>query len=439
VREANAWVQIAALALTAVSAFSKGGDGGLGAYLNNIRELSQENIKLTQQVLLSVAQVHAKLAELPDRMRTVFIEVKGYELAQETQQALNLLTQVEGNVAANGRLRSSDKEKCEDILKICARLTGARAAPYGIGGTAASCIAVTGAIDARAHWFLGREREFKRWVGNAYLPWFDAILGGGESSLQRSFFDEGARLQSMTAALLSRLPEAQRTAMQAQWQEIATSEPAQRSSEFSLACGTYHVQTGERRGPCVRKDCDHLIALRSPLSFSSMSTGQDRLDHILKANELTTAEAQTIPDSEYAQSRAMSLLRRDIDSPRPEVRNCYCVDWAEIPIYTPASAVELVGWFETSQSEGMPTISLTTKVQPTSLACPTVAAQGRVADVTAQSKVIDGYLNPVRLTIDDLKSTELTNYNAQRAIVFSIYKLLDATRSSRNAFLRYAS
>ena len=31
---------------------------------------------------------------------------------------------------------------------------------------------------------------------------------------------------------------------------------------------------------------------------------------------------------------------------------------------------------------------------------------------------------------------ELASYNAQRALVFTTYKLLDATRASRNAFAR---
>ena len=75
-RDAHAWVQVAALALSAISAFSRGGDGGLGAYLANIKQLSEENIRLTREVLLRVAEIQAKLAELPERMRRIFVEVR---------------------------------------------------------------------------------------------------------------------------------------------------------------------------------------------------------------------------------------------------------------------------------------------------------------------------------------------------------------------------
>ena len=127
-------------------------------------------------MLLRVAEIQAKLAELPERMRRIFVEVQGYQLAQQTQTALNLLQAVEESYKQRGKLRDVDRRSCEQILQTCANLTGARAAAYGVGGTAASCIAVIGAVDARAHWFLGRQADFRRWVAIAYLPWFDAIL-----------------------------------------------------------------------------------------------------------------------------------------------------------------------------------------------------------------------------------------------------------------------
>lgn len=46
-KPADAWVQIAMLALSAISAFSKSGDGGIGAYLSNLQTLGRENIRLT--------------------------------------------------------------------------------------------------------------------------------------------------------------------------------------------------------------------------------------------------------------------------------------------------------------------------------------------------------------------------------------------------------
>ena len=208
-RDAHAWVQVAALALSAISAFSRGGDGGLGAYLANIKQLSEENIRLTREVLLRVAEIQAKLAELPERMRRIFVEVQGYQLAQQTQTALNLLQAVEESYKQRGKLRDVDRRSCEQILQTCANLTGARAAAYGVGGTAASCIAVIGAVDARAHWFLGRQADFRRWVAIAYLPWFDAILGDSEFSLYRSLIDEGTLLTNMGATALNGLPAAQ--------------------------------------------------------------------------------------------------------------------------------------------------------------------------------------------------------------------------------------
>ena len=124
--------------------FLQGGDGGLGAYLANIKQLSEENIRLTREVLLRVAEIQAKLAELPERMRRIFVEVQGYQLAQQTQTALNLLQAVEESYKQRGKLRDVDRRSCEQILQTCANLTGARAAAYGVGGTAASCIAVIG-------------------------------------------------------------------------------------------------------------------------------------------------------------------------------------------------------------------------------------------------------------------------------------------------------
>ena len=125
-RDAHAWVQVAALALSAISAFSRGGDGGLGAYLANIKQLSEENIRLTREVLLRVAEIQAKLAELPERMRRIFVEVQGYQLAQQTQTALNLLQAVEESYKQRGKLRDVDRRSCEQILQTCANLTGAR-------------------------------------------------------------------------------------------------------------------------------------------------------------------------------------------------------------------------------------------------------------------------------------------------------------------------
>ena len=122
-------VQVAALALSAISAFSRGGDGGLGAYLANIKQLSEENIRLTREVLLRVAEIQAKLAELPERMRRIFVEVQGYQLAQQTQTALNLLQAVEESYKQRGKLRDVDRRSCEQILQTCANLTGARAPP----------------------------------------------------------------------------------------------------------------------------------------------------------------------------------------------------------------------------------------------------------------------------------------------------------------------
>jgi hypothetical protein len=434
-RDAHAWVQVAALALSAISAFSRGGDGGLGAYLANIKQLSEENIRLTREVLLRVAEIQAKLAELPERMRRIFVEVQGYQLAQQTQTALNLLQAVEESYKQRGKLRDVDRRSCEQILQTCANLTGARAAAYGVGGTAASCIAVIGAVDARAHWFLGRQADFRRWVAIAYLPWFDAILGDSEFSLYRSLIDEGTLLANMGATALNGLPAAQRQAMTAQWQAIIANGPGSASQEFVLACGTYGKQTGTKRGKCIESVCDPRMVSRD-LEINSA------LGRILEASRMAEPELAELPppaSNRLAPKATMdaapalgdaSVLARHKDF-------CYCGSYAADPIYTPDRASGLVGTLRSYQDENqMPQLALDRGWKAATPAHCGIAVNGGETTEAGQAAAVQRQFKSVEDALGRFDGNELASYNAQRALVFTTYKLLDATRASRNAFAR---
>lgn len=439
VREAHAWVQVAALALSAISAFSRGGDGGLGAYLANIKQLSEENIRLTREVLLRVADIQAKLAELPERLRRIFIEVQGYRLAQQTQTALNLLQAVEESYKVRGKLRDVDRRSCEQILQTCADLTGARAAAYGIGGTAASCIAVIGAVDARAHWFLGRQADFRRWAAIAYMPWFDAILGESEFSLYRSLIEEGTLLANMGATTLNGLPAAQRQAMTAQWQAIIASEPGSASQEFVLACGTYGKQTGTKRGKCIESVCDPRVLSGGDLPVDSP------LARVLQASRMEEQELAALPAPQRDK-----LAPKAVTAASPALGEtpalyghkdfCYCGTYAADPVYTPDRASGLVGTLRSYQDENqMPQLALDRGWKTATPAQCSVVVNGTDATEAGQATAVQRQLKSVEDMLGRFDGNELASYNAQRALVFTTYKLLDATRASRNAFSRVAA
>ena len=430
VRPANAWIQVAALALSAISTFSKGGDGGLGAYLSNIKALSEENIRLSQNILARVSDLQASMQQLPERMRRVFIEVTGYQLAQQAQTGLNLVLAVEASVKANGRLTAADRVRCEDALAICANLTGARAAPYGIGGTAASCIAMVSAIDARAHYFLGRSDAFRRWVGIAYLPWLDAMLSAQDYSVMGTLREEGGLLNSMTQASLAGLPAAQRAVIENHWQQLVLAEPGTSSQEFVLACGTYAAQTGVNRR-CVEHECTEPPGRR-------ISSVEGKTGKALRAFQGSPLRAVSFEGQQSKPVSQAALAGMSTAGASP--LGCFCSRVEEDRVYAPASASGLLGRLRAVTGEdGATQLVLDRRWAAQPVENCVAVVNGTAAGGADQTAAVQGHFKPISDAMDKFETTDLAAYNAQRVLVYTTYRLMDATRATRNALARVAS
>lgn len=419
-RQANAqYLEAASLALTAISMFSRGGDSGLGAYLKNIKLLSEENIRLTREVLQRVAELQASMTMLPQEMRRVFIEVQGYQVATRTQEIVNELLLVEANVKANGRLQTSDRARCERIIEVCGTLSGARAAPYGVGGTAASCIAMIGAVDARARWFLGKHDEYRRWVRIAYLPWFDDILSNKEASLWSVFLEEGQALLAMAKTALTELPEPLRTAMSAPWEAVTQRAAGSPSSQVSLACGTYAQAVGTRRGECVRQYCE----LRGP----GRTPSGGGIGDVVEAARLSEEEVMTVMSLRPA-SAGMVAVPAD-------KRDCFCTSYATEPVYTSAYAQAIVGTLRNApDAVGTPRIGFKSAWGAASVEqCPAVI-KAAPAPIEQMAAAIHTQMKPMTDALDVFEKRVLANYNAQLGLVFVTHGLLIATRAARRTF-----
>lgn len=65
-----------------------------------------------------------------------------------------------------------------------------------------------------------------------------------------------------------------------------------------------------------------------------------------------------------------------------------------------------------------------------------IAVNGGETTEAGQAAAVQRQFKSVEDALGRFDGNELASYNAQRALVFTTYKLLDATRASRNAFAR---
>lgn len=436
IRPAEAvWLQVAALALSAISAFSKHGDGGVGAYLQNIKELTEENIRLTQGVLVGIGQIQSQLETMPERMRQIFIEVKGYELKQGTQTALDKLLLIESRLKKNRRLDSSDRRECQLILDSCAEMTGARSAPYGRGGTAAASIALIGSIEARASWFLHRSDNFRRRVSIAYLPWFEQIFLDQDGSLQRLFIAEGSELVRQGESALNGLPDGMKGALAATWKQGISTDPGGGKLEATIACGSFANQTGTRLGDCTDYMCMRNEVLSNPGTQKLLSAIKD-----LEVSEKDISQIQA--RTAASRSSLSSVQSTDLSNATPEGRDrCFCTKREAIPIYTPQTGAGYVASVSNEMIDGAPQMRLTTEWrQQEPAACP-VFVNGNVASKEGQfaSAKTSAGASEVNKRFQAFVDGDLAKFNSQRAIVYATYLLLDAARGAHEQFRRVAT
>lgn len=430
-RPAEAWLQVAALALSAVSAFSKHGDGGVGAYLQNIKELSEENIRLTQRALIGIGEIQGQLETMPERLRLVFLEVKGYELKQGTQTSLDKLLLVESHFKKNGRLDSNDRRDCQWVVDKCAEMTGARSSPYGRGGTAAACIALIGSIEARASWFLRRTDNFRQRVSIAYLPWFDEIFLDQDGSLQRTFLTEGRELAGLSTSSLAGLPDGVKAALTPVWKTVISSDPGASKAEAALACGSYARLTRYQLGDCIDRIC--------PGEPTSNSPEYEMLRRILKEQELSPAEVLEI-EANNISLRANGAVADKKTFAAPKRSPCFCSQHARVPVYTPQTGAGLFVTVKNDMVNGVPQIGMTTEWRQQAPASCTVFVNGESAVTADQFAAARDSARGSDLTksLDAFIAGELAKYNDQRAIVYTTYLLLDAASSAREQFKQVA-
>ncbi|MYN16058.1 hypothetical protein GTP81_04775 [Rugamonas sp. FT107W] len=420
IKPAEAWIQIAMLALSAISAFSKGGDGGLGAYLQNVKSLTEENIKLTQQVILSLGQLQSEVDRLPGRIRDIFIEVKGHELKQGTQKILDQISLIEINFKKNKKLSASEKTTCEEILDKCADLAGARSAIYGRGGTAAACIAVIGSVEARASWFLGRSADFRERISIAYLPWFEEIFKDQDGSLQRIFLQEGTTLVSLGGTTLDSLPDGIKAALAKDWALTIGSDPGSAARNNTVSCGSYSRHTGSHLGTCRQAEC---------MGTALTSIENPTLKKILKGNELSEAAIAALSKK---QNKTLAIPLRGPGD------HCFCTDREVIPDYTSESTANLHVTLQNSSVDNIPQVILNTTWEPEGpKACP-VFTSGEATDQNNQFLAARNSASASSLDqqIQNFLKGPLSIYNDQRAVVFTSYLLLDATRAACEQFKR---
>lgn len=413
------WLQVAMLALSAISAFSRQGDGGVGAFLQNIKSLSEENIHLTQEVLKRMGELQADIDELPARMREVFIEIKGYELRQNTQKILDIIRVVEERYRVAGKISERDRLDCQRIIDTCVTLTAARSVPYGRGGTAAACAPMIGAIEARAWYLLGRRSDFRLRVNVAYLPWFDEMLTDQDGSLQRSFEQAATDLANTADHGLSGLPDSLRRTLDQTWKSALGIDPGQSTASAQLACGGYSRHTGDKAGPCSQRICDPGFTSTDP-----------KIQVSLKSNEL-------------AQSHMEKTILAGGENYSLRPIRCYCDEWASIPTYTTEAGATFNAKLTNAQNESEPPRLILNGdwVSTSNASTCSIYASGEEGDPNKQFTSVRDSSNAaqIRQQLNEWVNGPLAKFNDQRAIVYATYVLLDSVRGSREQFKRLVS
>ena len=185
--------------------------------------------------------------------------------------------------------------------------------------------------------------------------------------------------------------------------------------------------------------------MRSVCDFSITAVDPERLDTALPAHLRRVLEAARLTPSEVI---ALSPVPNDrliapalANQPYREIPpHCYCDSYEKIPVYTPASDSQLVGKLRSVGSDdGTSYVALEKHWTARAPAQCGSVVNGTDGSAAGQDVAIQAQLKPLEDALTKFENGDLSAYNAQRALVFTTYKLLDATRSTRSALARLAA
>ena len=222
--------------------------------------------------------------------------------------------------------------------------------------------------------------------------------------------------------------------MTAQWQAIIANGPGSASQEFVLACGTYGKQTGTKRGKCIESVCDPRMVSRD-LEINSA------LGRILEASRMAEPELAELPppaSNRLAPKATMDAAPALGDASVLARHKDFAIAAATPPIpSTPRPGIWPGRDMRSYQDENqMPQLALDRGWKAATPAHCGIAVNGGETTEAGQAAAVQRQFKSVEDALSRFDGNELASYNAQRALVFTTYKLLDATRASRNAFAR---
>lgn len=400
-----AWMMAASLALSAASAFTRS-DSGMGAMLSALKELQEENIRLTQQVLSSLAEVQRSLAQLPSLLRETLRESAEFRVREETTDVFNRLLYLERERREGRQYRA----EAFDLVERCVSISRFQSVPHGIGGVGAICAPIAVSVDARARRLAGREASVNNAIETFYLPWFRAIRSTQEGALLGRTLQIAGQLNDEIASVSGSLSNRSKGVLQEFLKRAVGLDAGAPPIESIVECVRvqHHVRTDT---PCVEYD---EVGGSLPVSFKP------------------DAEAATPEkfDDGVMSSRLLALR--------------ICVRRGEVPVYQPGQTLDRI---LSAENKFVPL-----GVAQASDAGPQLAVSSRWVKAADTTKVCPGVISRVNVTqpadiagfieASDLKAWEadLTAFNQSKVAtindlrqqLYAMHYLLTNARESEN-------
>jgi hypothetical protein len=180
------------LGISAAGLFVKS-DSGLGAYLGALKQLSEVNIELSQNILIQTGKIQQQLSNMPNLIAEAFITNNEYIIRERLQIAIDAMKLVR----ITEQLSPENKARLEMIVNTCAELAAKRHLPYGKRGVAATCAPLAAALDIHARKLLGRSNEIPDALRTLYIDWLDQILDfKSKDSLAGIIIEQGKTLEA---------------------------------------------------------------------------------------------------------------------------------------------------------------------------------------------------------------------------------------------------
>lgn len=333
VNSADAWVLAAlSIAVSAAGLFMKS-DGGMGAMLGSLKELSEENIRLSQAIVKSVAEVQATLDTLPERLRAVLIENDQYKVRHTTASITSNLAFVQFFMKEDPQALKRDevREKLKQCIEWGSELAGAQEVPYGIGPVGALCAPIVAASVAKAHTLLGQRQFVRAEMATKYLPWLVRVKDPqSPNSLMGLLLQEGKRLEQLESTVEDRIPPRIKERLGATVRALSKLEAGSSLTTEPFACLSYMQQVGERKDECKLLNCKE----KGPYSKTISESQASKISKYLSQSEF-----------DRKKKLAQKSLQRDLKPSSSALSGippfCFCVEWKMAPVYAEGTIVAM--------------------------------------------------------------------------------------------------